>query len=441
MRGILGVNARNQKYLHSSRKGKRILDSKLLTKKVLSEAGLPVLETLAVIKTRSELLKFNWEFLPNAFALKPNRGLGGEGIIVVYGKKKNTLEPTWIKSDGSLVSKKELELHIFDILEGNFSLFSLPDVAFFEERAKVSKELKPYSAKGIPDIRIIVFEKVPVMAMLRLPTPESRGRANLHQGAIGVGIDLETGLTTSAFWHQKLIDYYPGTRYLLRGIKIPYFKKILELAVLAQIATGINFLGVDIAIDRDKGPVIFELNARPGLSIQMANLAGLEERLQRVKGLKIKSKEKGVRLAQELFGSSKEDFPPEIISKEKKEMENLSDRKILGPIEEVEIITNNENEQRYKTLAKIDTGAWRSVISFDIAKKLKIEETSNFKIVKSTLGEEIRTIVPLSFILKGERIDTEVSLADRSSMKYEMLIGRRDLKNFIIDPAKKINKE
>jgi alpha-L-glutamate ligase-like protein len=438
MYGILGINARNQKYLHSFRRAKQILDSKLLTKKTLEKAGLPLLKTIALIRTRSELFNFNWESLPNTFALKPNRGLGGQGIIIVYGKKKNSPD-SWIQSDGSLIRKAQLELHILDILEGNFSLFSMPDVAFFEERARVSKELKPYSFKGIPDVRVIVFEGVPVMAMLRLPTPASKGRDNLHQGAIGVGIDLGTGLTTSAVWHQKFIDYYPGTRYLLRGIKIPYFKKILNLAVVAQSVIGINFLGVDIAIDRDKGPVILELNARPGLSIQMANLAGLEERLQRIRGLKIKPKEKGVRLAQDLFGSSKEDVQQ---SAGEREMEELLDKKVLGPIEKVEImppiVSAKEPLTTYKTLAKIDTGAWRSAISFEVAQKLKIEESSQFRMVKSALGEEIRTIAPLSFILKGEKIETEVFLADRSQMKYEMLIGRRDLKKFIIDPSKNI---
>ncbi|MCD6094710.1 alpha-L-glutamate ligase-like protein [bacterium] len=432
--GILGINARNQKYLSCSRRAHRILDSKLLTKEVLKEAGLPILNTIAVIKSRKELFNFDWDCLPSAFALKPNRGLGGEGIVVVYARKKRTLEPTWIKADNSLITKKEMEARILDILDGNFSLFSLPDVAFFEERAKVEKELKPYSWRGIPDIRIIVFEGVPVMAMLRLPTPQSNGRANLHQGAIGVGIDLSTGKTTSAIVHEKFIDYYPGTKYLLRGIKIPYFKEILNLAVRAQFAVKVRFLGVDITIDREKGPVILELNLRPGLAIQIANLAGLEERLKRIKGIRPKSEKRGVRLAQDLFGESEEE-PYQSISQ--KRIEEIFGRKVLGPIEEVEIMGNEPGKRSsYKTLAKVDTGAWRSSISFEIARRLKLKVSPELRIVRSSLGEEIRVLAPVTFILKGERIETEVFLADRSQMKYEMIIGRRDLKNFLIDPSK-----
>ena len=130
MHGILGINARNQKYLESSKKIKRTLDSKLLTKKILKEDGLPVPDTLDLIKSRSELFNFDWGTLPSTFALKPNRGFGGQGIMVVYGKKKN-LELTWVRSDRSLV-KKDLEMQILNILE-KFFFISLPDVAFFEK--------------------------------------------------------------------------------------------------------------------------------------------------------------------------------------------------------------------------------------------------------------------------------------------------------------------
>jgi len=434
--GILGINARNFKYIKASRRTRRILDSKLLTKRYLSKAGIPVLETLATIKSRRELLSFNWEALPDSFALKPNRGFGGGGIIVVYARKKKfkkkeeIINPplVWIKSDRSLVTKEEMESHIFDILEGYFSLFYMPDIAFFEERAKVIPELKPLSARGIPDIRVIVYEGVPVMAMLRLPTEESKGRANLHDGAVGVGVDLASGKTLSAIHHGKLIDYYPGTRHLLRGIKIPYFKKILFLAVSVQKVFKAKFLGVDIAIDREKGPLVLEVNLRPGLEIQIANLAGLEDRLKRIKGLSVKSEEKGIRIARELFG-------------EEEEEEEIFGKKVLGIIEEIEIPyketkKGKEREAKLKKLAKIDTGALRTAISYDIAEKIGIKSFIEKRIVRSALGEEIRPIVPFTFFLKGEKIETEAFLAERSQMKYEIIIGRRDLKNFIIDPSK-----
>lgn len=420
---IIGINSRNLKYLRTSKEIRQILDSKLSTKEILEKEGVQVPPTIAEISSRREALDFNWDNLPSSFVVKPNRGLGGEGMKVVYGRKKKATTPTWVKANKELVTKDELLDHILNILEGNFSLFSMPDVAFFEERVKIAKELKPYAAKGIPDIRIVVYQKVPVMAMLRLPTPESSQKANLHAGGIGVGIDMATGLTTSAISKGRLIDYYPGTRYLLRGIKIPYFKDILTLAVKSQEVVDTPFLGVDIVLDKEKGPMVLELNTRPGLAIQFANLAPLGGRLERVKGLKIGSKKKGVRIGRDLFGEREEESGEEILEK-----------KVLGIIEKVQLIGASGEEKEVS--AKIDTGAWRTTISFDLADKLGIESSKQEKVVKSGLGSEKRVITPLSFKLRRERIDTEVFVSDRSNLKYQMIVGRRDLKSFIIDPSK-----
>ena len=46
--------------------------------------------------------------------------------------------------------------------------------------------------------------------------------------------------------------------------------------------TGLGYLGVDLLLDREKGPLLLELNARPGLAIQMANKSGLFGRLDRI---------------------------------------------------------------------------------------------------------------------------------------------------------------
>ncbi|MFH0930048.1 MAG: sugar-transfer associated ATP-grasp domain-containing protein, partial [Candidatus Moraniibacteriota bacterium] len=308
-RKILGMNARNLQFIRPNnlRRAKRLADDKLLSKRVLKKADLPVPNLIAKIRSAEELENFDWGALPDSWVLKPNRGFGGEGILVVYGKKKST-ENTWIKADGSLITIDDIKTHISNILDGSYSLSGVPDIAFFEERLKLLKLFKPYAFKGIPDIRIIVYNKVPMMAMLRLPTRESDGKANLQQGGVGVGIDMASGVTTTAVFRKNtIIEYLPGTRLVLSGIKIPYWKTILGLAVRAQEVSGLGFLGADIAIDRDRGPVFLELNARPGLSIQIANLDGLLGRLQRVEGLKIKTNEKGVTVGMNLFGGEIEE--------------------------------------------------------------------------------------------------------------------------------------
>ncbi len=423
---VLGINARNLTYLQPSNslRAISIADNKLLSKRILRKAGLPVLETHSIIRRIKELKEFDWTSLPLSFALKPNRGLGGGGILIVYGRRKKFPHP-WVKADKKVVQIKDLQSHVLSILEGTFSLTGLPDVAFFEERIKLLKLFKLYAYRGIPDIRIIVYNSVPIMAELRLPTKESGGKANLHLGGIGVGIDMGTGITTTAIQRDHLIEYIPKSRLLLRGLQIPEWKEILKLAIQAQEVSKIGFLGVDIAIDREKGPVILELNARPGLSIQIANLSSLNDRLQRVKGLKIKTISKGVKIAQDLFGGEIEE-----------ELEEISGRKIIGINEPIEILDNQRN--KYPTMAKIDTGAYRTTICTSLAKKLAINRVIGSKKVRGALGIEERPIINLSFVLDKRLVGTEAFMADRSEMKYDIIVGRKDLKRFLVDPDKNI---
>ncbi len=425
-RYILGMNARILSYMRPSNslRAIRIADNKLLAKKILRKNGLPVLQTYSIIRGIQELKNFNWTDLPNSFTLKPNRGLGGEGILIVYARRKKYPHP-WIKADKKIITINDLENHILNILEGTYSTTGLPDVAFFEERIKLLKLFKPYTYRGIPDIRIIVYNSVPAMAEFRLPTKESGGKSNLHLGGIGVGVDMGTGVTTSAIQNDRLIEYTPEKKLPLRGIQIPGWKEILRLAIHAQQTTKIGFMGIDIAIDREKGPIILELNTRPGLSVQIANLFPLDERLKRVKGLKVKTITKGVKIAQDLFGGEIEE-----------ELEEISGRKVIGINEPIEILDFEEN--RRPVMAKVDTGAYRTTICSNLAKELDIDKTINHKKVRGALGAKERPIINLSFYMDKRLVTTEAFVADRSEMKYDIIVGRRDLKRFLVDPAKNV---
>lgn len=461
-KAILGMNARNLEYVRpfNHAKGKRIADQKLLCKRVLKQAGIPVPGLIGKIRSSQDIEAFNWASLPDSFALKPNRGFGGEGILVVYARKKNHPD-TWVKADGSTVNIDDFKNHIENILDGSFSLSNSPDIAFFEERLKLSKVLKPYTYKGIPDIRVIIFNRVPVMAMLRLPTVASSGKANLQQGAIGVGIDMANGTTTTAIVGKgKRIEYVPGTRLLLSGLKIPRWKDILTMAVKAQDASTLGFLGADIAIDRDLGPVILELNARPGLSIQLANQTGLKERLERVRGLKIKSVDHGVRVGMNLFGGEIEE-----------NIEELSGKHVIGIIEKVKFIGKNGIEIEVE--AKIDTGADSSSIDRKLAEELgfgealtrfesfpkptvsnreeatqaeeairnalsgKHPDLADVAFVYSSNGFSFRPKVNLTLVLDNQEIATKPTIVDRSSLQYRAIIGRRNLGSFLVDVSKK----
>ncbi len=449
------MNARNLVYIRPNNKksAKKLADDKLRCKRVLKKAGVPVPKLIKSIKTHEDLENFDFSTLPNSFVLKPNFGFGGEGILVVYGKKKGG-ENIWIKADRSQVTEDHLRTHIKNILDGSFSRIDTADIAFFEERIQLYQGFKPYAFRGVPDIRVLVYNRVPVMAMVRIPTEASGGTSNLHRGGIGVGVDMTTGVTTTAIQYDKVIEKSPKGM-LLSGIKIPQWKEILELAIKAQDVSKLGYLGADIAIDREKGPVFMELNARPGLSIQVANQEGLIMRLNRVEGLKIKTVRRGVTLAQNLFGGEIEE-----------EIEGLSGKRIISTVEKVKTI--GRNRQEIKVEAKIDTGASFTSMGLDLARELGFGETidkyeeiiSNYKswdelkemdikkreelfkdipyladmaIIHSSHGTSYRPLVRIRIVMDKRTIPALVTIIDREHLKYPMIIGKRNLKRFLVE--------
>ena len=131
-------------------------------------------------------------------------------------------------------------------------------------------------------MRVVVYRGVPVMSMTRLPTRRSRGRANLHQGAVGAGIELDSGVTHFAVCHGSEVDVHPDTQQAVLARQIPDFERVLEIAVRASDQTQLGYVGADVVVDAEHGPLVLELNARPGLAIQIANRAGLAPRLEEV---------------------------------------------------------------------------------------------------------------------------------------------------------------
>jgi alpha-L-glutamate ligase-like protein len=423
---LLGLNARNRLFLSTNKKeGRRIADSKLLTKRVLRRNHLATPAILAVFRTPKDIMNFSWETLPDNFVLKPSKGFGGQGVMIV--KKKAKWAGEWYLMDGSIITVQALRFHALEILSGRFSLHNSSDIAFIEERIKIQKIFAKYVWHGVPDIRVVVFNKVPVAAMLRLPTRESQGKSNLHQGAIGVGIDLATGITTNGFLDGHFIKYIPETKRKINGLKIPNWSKILLLAVQTQEVTpSLGYLGVDIVLDKNRGPMILELNARPGLEIQNANLTALKKRLERIEGLEIKDAEHGVRIAKALFASR---FADQVMAKE-----GIKTIKIWEKVKIVSV-----DKQKVEIEAKIDTGAWKTSIDKDLAERLGILKSSNIlwtKIYKSSLGEEKRQVINLTFYLAGRKIETIANIASRKNLRTPLIIGRRDLEGFLIKPER-----
>lgn len=427
---ILGLNARSQLYLTplNSPRARKVADSKLLMFTTLKREGIPTPEVYRRFRAPRDVFDFKWETLPDSFALKPSRGFGGEGIIVVKKRAKDEkghkIPTVWVTTQRKNITAEDLKLHVLDILEGAYSMRNIPDVAFIQEYVGRHKTFRKYSYRGTPDIRVIVYNKIPVMAMLRLPTKESGGKANLHQGALGVGVDIATGITTKAIWHGNLIKYKPETSRKLHGIKIPNWTLVLEIATRTAIISGLGFAGVDIVLHPEKGPMVLELNARPGLQIQLANMAGLKKRLERVEDLDVRDAEHGVKIAKALFA---ERFADRVAATE--------GIKTIGAWEKVQIL--DVKGYKHEFVAKIDTGAWRTSLDYELAKELGLTKTSNVlwsKLVRSGLGKERRHVINLTYYLAGRRVKTITSLAKRTNLRTPMIIGRKDLDGFVVNP-------
>ena len=278
---ILGINRRNLGYLFrvNDRSKYPLVDNKLRTKKLLILNELPVPEVYAEFTTHFELnsLKEKTASL-DSFVIKPARGARGQGILILKKEKENL----WIDSGKSRWNLRDISLHTSSILSGTFFLGSYPDSAFIEEKVEPPEIFCSISSHGLPDIRIIVYKDVAVMAMLRIPTAISKGCANLHMGAIGIGIDIATGKTLSGVYKNKMVNVHPDTNLPITNITIPDWNQILNMAVKASDITGLGYVGVDVVLEKNRGPLIMELNARPGLSIQIVNSQGLLPKLKAI---------------------------------------------------------------------------------------------------------------------------------------------------------------
>jgi len=277
--GFLGMNRRNFEYVQglNPRHLYPLVDDKVRTKKFCAEAGVPTPETLAVVTHLHEIPNLEERLeSEDSFVIKPARGSQGNGILVATERNGQD----WQKSSGKVITRDDMRFRIAEIISGLYSLSGQPDSALVEECLTVHPALTDVVHGGVPDIRLIVYRSHPVMAMLRLPTRAADGRANLHQGAVGVGIALNGGKPVSAICDSRTIDRHPDTKTPIDSIRIPDFDTLLRVATQAGAQSGLGYVGVDLVLDARRGPVILELNARPGLGIQLANSAGLIKRFR-----------------------------------------------------------------------------------------------------------------------------------------------------------------
>jgi alpha-L-glutamate ligase-like protein len=276
--GILGMNRRNAACIldHNPRALFPLVDDKLRMHRLCRRIGVPTPDVYAVVSSHSELRRLALTVGDRGdFVVKPNHGSAGRGVLVLLGRDGRD----FVRHNGERLRFEQMRQHLSDILSGLYSLGGRPDQALLQQRVRLHPTFEAVSYKGIPDIRVILYRNEPAMAMLRLPTRQSNGRANLHQGGIGTGVDLASGFTHHAVQHNRMVTTHPDTGRPVIGLRVPYWRDVLDMSRRVAEAVGLGYVGVDIVVDVERGPMLLEANARPGLAIQIANNRGLAPRL------------------------------------------------------------------------------------------------------------------------------------------------------------------
>lgn len=268
---VLGINERNIQWIYpnNQRKHYELADDKVLTKDILEKHNIPTAKKIQVIESVGEIEAKLKELNFPACAIKPAKGRGGGGILILdHGTD------SWMKS-GKPYSIEKIHRHVANIVFGVFS-FGAEDKVLIEEKIVPHQAFLDIYPEGVADLRLIYENGRLVMAMMRVPTEKSDGRANLHQGAVGIGVDLETGYLTTGYDGKNVISKHPDSGLPFADIKIPFWEETLAIGKATFDAYPLNFLGVDVAFDQEKGPMILEVNVRPGLQIQNANQKGMK---------------------------------------------------------------------------------------------------------------------------------------------------------------------
>ncbi|WP_406039907.1 alpha-L-glutamate ligase-like protein [Succinimonas sp.] len=303
--GIMGMNQRNVNFIgrYNKRELYPLVDNKLLTKEMAMRNHVSTTALIGSIKHQYDVKNFS-EIVKgkSGFCIKPTHGSGGKGILVISRSENGV----YYKPNGQGLTALDVERHITNILAGLFSLGGKQDFALIEDLINFDDVFQDYSYEGVPDVRVIVFCGYPVMCMMRLSTAASDGKANLHQGAVGVGICVRSGKAIRAVQKNEPVHIHPDTGADLYKLRVPLWQDVLNLASSCYDMSGLGYIGTDIVLDKLRGPLLLELNARPGLAIQTANSAGLLPRLRFIqtyikKHGKLPAAER-VKVSQEHFG-------------------------------------------------------------------------------------------------------------------------------------------
>jgi len=435
---ILGNNARNLLYIKkfNDKKAIRLANNKLETKNFLSERGIPFAKTYWIISNRNELYDFDFSYLPKkTFVIKPNQWSKWEWILIVknvtkkemiYNNKNNNIINKFEKRRTRHIPYKTIpnnkseiyhiwnreindptfRRYLLDIIDWKYSMTMWNDKVIIEEKLNPWELFKDFCERWLADIRVVVFNLVPIATMIRVPTKYSGGKANLAQWWLGLGIDIGSGKITSMSRKNKIYTRkFPKEFAHFFGKQIPYRKDILFLSSKAQYYVNLGYLALDRVITNE-WPKLLEINARAGLEVQKVTNTPLEKILWKIEDLKIQDPEKWVEIAKTLFSKESWDI--------------IKQQKILYLSQYWKLIFKWNEDEAIDIVVEVDLNKQNNYVSPNIYEKIK--QKSDFLL---DMYENDISIKKPKFIAKEEVTDNKI------------IIWKKTAENYLIKPIHK----
>ncbi len=445
--GILGNNARNLLYIKkfNDKKGIRLANNKLQTKDFLIERGIPFAKTYGIIANRKELYEFDFAYLPKKnFIVKPNHGSKGQWVYIVKYIEEEPIEsPTkeepipyaqsklhqrWSQIKkvffqefdndhhhngkyqiwNELLTDQEFRRRLVDILDGKYSMTLWGDKIIIEEKLVAGELFKDFCEFGLADIRVIVFNLVPVATMIRVPTKDSGGKANLAQWGLWFGIEVGSGKITSLLWKNKIYKTkFPKKFAHFHNKKLPYWNDILFLSSKVQYFVNLWYLALDRVITNE-WPKLLEINARAWLEVQKVSDTKLKNILDKIADLKIIDPEKWVEIAKSLFTPEKSDL--------------FWQNKLLYLSQYANFIIKEKEEEE-----KLDV-----IVEVDLNKSGNYMSQKLFDKIKENKREWYLDLYENEIVLKKNKFSTLESLADN-----KIILGNKTASHYLVKPIHK----
>jgi len=303
-----------------------LANDKYKSKKFLNERWIPVPKTFDLITNRTDLYNYDFSrFADEEVIAKPCNGSRGRWIYRIkpivtpedahliwtnsmfdrFFTQQSPYPNQWYKVGSEVLPDQALRRYLVDVLDGKNSMGRWGDNLLLEELIIPGSGFEKFCEQWLADIRVIVFNLIPVAAMLRVPTEESDGKANLDRGGIGLGINVSTGKIQSMFQNGVIHKQnFPEPYASFENKKLSYRNDILSYSSKVQYFANLWYLALDRVITQE-WPKLLEINARAGLKFQLAAILPLRNRLDKIKDMKVSDPEKGVEIAKTLFTEDK----------------------------------------------------------------------------------------------------------------------------------------